>query len=321
MSNKILSWQPTCNLEALQQRAKLLQSIREFFAAKQVMEVETPTLSTTTIPDPHIASLTTAIFDQVYYLQTSPEFHMKRLLAAGSGSIYQICKAFRADEIGRFHNPEFTMLEWYRVDFNAEQLLAEIDAFLILLLNAKPAKYYSYQALFQNFLGIDPLVATAEELQHTATINQIIIQGLDLQNKDAWLNLLMSHCIEPKLNETNQPYFIYDFPLSQAALAKQSAKDARVAERFEVYMHGIELANGFHELTDAIEQRQRFEDYLSQREKLNLANLPMPESFLAALQHGLPACSGVALGIDRLLMIANHTNTIQQVIAFPTNIA
>lgn len=321
MKNNIASWRPSCDLSNLQIRAAFLTKIREFFAMRQVLEVETPILSTTTIPDPHIASLKTSIFDQTYYLQTSPEFHMKRLLAAGSGSIYQICKAFRADEIGRFHNPEFTMLEWYRVNFNAEQLLAEIDEFLIFLLDAKPAKYYSYQALFLNFLDIDPLIATAEELQHTATMNQITIQGLDLKDKDVWLNLLMSHCIEPKLNEANQPYFIYDFPLSQAALAKQSAKDARVAERFEVYMHGIELANGFHELTDPIEQRRRFEDYLSQREKLNLASLPIPEPFLAALQHGLPACSGVALGIDRLLMIANHAKNIQQVIAFPANIA
>lgn len=319
--NKITDWRPSCEIETLKIRANLLANIRKFFDARQVLEVETPILSSSTIPDPHIASLRTTIFDRTYYLQTSPEFHMKRLLAAGSGSIFQIAKAFRADEKGRYHNPEFTMLEWYRVDFNAEQLLAEINEFLIYLLKSKPAKYYSYQELFQKYLAIDPLVATVAELQHAATMNRITIQGLDLNDKDAWLNLLMSHCIEPRLNEHNQPYFIYDFPISQAALAKQSETDPRVAKRFEVYMHGIELANGFHELTDAIEQRHRFETYLAQRNILKMEPLPMPESFLAALQHGLPACSGVALGIDRLLMLINQAQTIQQVITFPTDLA
>lgn len=291
-------------------------NIRKFFSAKNVLEVETPILSNTTIPDPHIASLKTSLFDQTFYLQTSPEFHMKRLLAAGSGSIFQIGKAFRADELGRQHNPEFTMLEWYRIGFNAEQLMDEIDELLQYLIDAKPAQSYSYQQIFLSALEIDPLTATAPDLRNICDKQNIVIQGLDLNDKDGWLNLLMSHCIEPKLNEYKQPYFIFDFPISQAALAKQSKADSRVAERFEVYLHGMELANGFHELTDAVEQRQRFENYLLQRKKLGLEPIPMPENFLAALEHGLPECAGVALGIDRLLMIAAESASIQHMLAF-----
>lgn len=314
--NKKPAWQPSCNITALKKRAELLAKIRGFFADKNVLEVETPILSNTTIPDPLIASLKTAIFDQTYYLQTSPEFHMKRLLAAGSGSIFQIGKAFRADESGRLHNPEFTMLEWYRIGFDAKQLMDEIDELLHGILSTQSAIRYSYQQLFQLYLKFDPLVTTVKELQSIAKKNKLNLQGLEQINKDAWLNLLMSYCIEPQLNEKKQPYFIYDFPLSQAALARQSKHDPRVAERFEVYLHGTELANGFHELTDANEQRLRFVDYLIARQYLGLEQIPMPENFLAALESGLPDCAGVALGIDRLLMLAQECNSIEQVMSF-----
>ncbi len=314
-------WQPSCDLNALKNRATLLRNIRDFFTTQSVLEVETPLLSNTTISDPHITSLQTKIFEKIFYLQTSPEFHMKRLLAAGSGSIFQICKAFRADELGRQHNPEFTMLEWYRVGFNAQQLMDEIDALLQELIHIKKAHRYTYQEIFLSSLQIDPLTASVNELQNICSRQNIIVQGLDHDDKDAWLNLLMSHCIEPKLNEHKQPYFIYDFPISQAALAKQSNTDPRVAERFEVYLHGMELANGFNELTDVIEQRIRFENYLQQRKNLGLEMIPMPENFLAALQHGMPACAGVALGIDRLLMIENDIASIQRVLSFSIDIA
>jgi lysyl-tRNA synthetase class 2 len=310
------NWQPTATIEVLKKRAELMINIRKFFQKKNILEVETPVSSATTIPDPNIVSLKTTLLGKTYYLQTSPEFHMKRLLAAGSGCIYQISKAFRDDEISRIHNPEFTMLEWYRLNFNAHELMLEIDEFLQTLLNTKPAIYFSYENIFLKFLNINPLQASIFELSEKAEEHNITVQGLNDACKDTWLNLLMSHCIEPKLNEENQPYFIYDFPISQAALAKQSKQDPRVAERFEVYLHGMELANGFHELTDAFEQKHRFENYLKARSTLGMEAVPIPDNFLAALRHGFPACAGVALGIDRLVMLYCRKTRIREVISF-----
>lgn len=310
------NWQAIANFETLRKRAELISKIRTFFHERNVLEVETPILAKSTIPDPHIISLKTSVFGKNYFLQTSPEFHMKRLLAAGSGCIYQVSKAFRDDELGQHHNPEFTMLEWYRIGLTAKELMNEIDVLLKILLNTLTPIYLSYKEAFIKFLNINPLEASISELIKKVKEQNISVQDLDAFQKDDWLNLLMSYCIEPKLNEKNQPYFIYDFPISQAALAKQSDSDPRVAERFEVYINGLELANGFHELTDASEQRYRFERYLTARKESNLEHIPMPENFLAALQHGLPACSGVALGIDRLAMLYCETNTISEVLTF-----
>lgn len=314
------SWQPTAPLVNLKIRAQLLTKIRQFFAAREILEVETPLLCHSSITDPNIHSITANYspigkkISETLYLQTSPEFAMKRLLAAGSGSIYQICKAFRNGEYGSHHNPEFTMLEWYHSGFDHHQLMNEMDQLLSSILVSKPAEKISYQEVFLKHLQVDVFNCTKDQLrkcgfEHGLTIND------DLTG-DEWLNLLLAELIEPHLGK-GQPTFLYDFPASQAALARLNPKDQRIAHRFEVYIDGIELANGFYELGDAVEQRQRFERDLVNRTKLNLPQIPLDEYFLAALAHGFPDCAGVALGIDRLLMVITKAQCLKEVLAFP----
>lgn len=318
-------WQPTASIEILQQRAQLLKTIRDFFQNRGVLEVETPLISQSTITDPHLHSLTTALIypgstkSQCYYLQTSPEFHMKRLLAAGSGAIFQICKAFRNDESGRLHNAEFTMLEWYRPGYDHHRLMDEMDELLQLILQCPSAERISYRELFQKYLSIDIASATLNDLQIIAK-RQLGTLTFEDDNRDTWLNLLMSHCIEPQLGH-QQPCFIYNYPATQAALAKISQDENPVAERFEVYVKGVELANGFHELSDAIEQRRRFEKDNKQREELDLPIIPLDEYFLQALANGFPDCAGVALGVDRLLMLTAGESHIEKVLSFPVQSA
>lgn len=321
-------WNPTASPKNIKERADLLRQIRQFFYDRNILEVETPLLSQSTIPDPHIHSLTTKLFDKTYYLQTSPEFHMKRLLAyelGALGSIYQICKAFRDDEAGSQHNPEFTMLEWYRVGYDLKQFMQEMDEFLQTILQTKSAIKLSYQAVFLKYLDVDPLAISANELQQLVKEKNIEVIGLEDADKDTWLHLLMSHVIEPQLKHEYkatsqlQPVFIYDFPISQAALAKTDPENPLVAERFEVYCEGLELANGFHELTDAAEQRKRFMDDNEKRKALGIEEIPLDENFLQALEQGLPDCSGVALGIDRLLMLKLKAESIAEVINFPVD--
>jgi lysyl-tRNA synthetase class 2 len=298
----------------LRQRAKLLTKIREFFAERDILEVETPLLSHSSITDPNIQSFSARYYNENLYLQTSPEFAMKRLLAAGSGSIYQICKAFRNEQAGRQHNPEFTILEWYRVGFDHHALMAEMDEFLQFILHTNLAEKLTYKEIFEKYLQINPHEITKEELRNLAIKKGINdISGLDV---DDWLAILLTHLIEPELG-TDRPLFIYDFPASQAALAKINKNN--IAERFEVYIKGIEIANGFHELNDGAEQRRRFLADLKKRRELNLPDIPIDENFLAALDSGFPNCAGVALGIDRLLMLLMNTNSIKDVIIFPIN--
>lgn len=309
-------WQPSANLANLKLRAELLQTIRHFFAARHVLEVETPLLSHTTVTDVHLHSMEVSLANNIYYLQTSPEFAMKRLLAAGSGAIYQICKAFRLDEHGYLHNPEFTMLEWYRPDFDQQQLIDEIAALLQVCLGTPTTERMSYAETFQSHLGIDPHCATALQLQHCAS--KLAIQpvaGIDITDKDIWLQRLLSECIEPKLGIT-APLFVYDFPASQAALARVRPGSPPVAERFELYIQGIEIANGYHELTDATEQQRRFATDLAKRQQLGLPSIAADQRLLAALEQGLPACAGVALGFDRLLMLAAKAKRIEEVVSF-----
>ncbi|MCK4608677.1 MAG: EF-P lysine aminoacylase GenX [Gammaproteobacteria bacterium] len=293
---------------ALKSRAELLAKIRQFFVEREVLEVETPLLGASTIPDPNIHSFTSQYFNSALYLQTSPEFAMKRLLAAGSGSIYQICKAFRNEDCGKQHNPEFTMLEWYRVGFDHHQLMDEMDALLRYVLGGTPAERLTYAAMFEKFLQLDPHAASLAELQNCAVMHGI--NKVDNLERDDWLNLLLTHLIEPHLGK-ERPTFIYDYPASQAALAQINNG---VAERFEVYIDGLELANGFHELGDAKEQRARFEADLAKRRALNSPEIPLDEEFLAALASGFPACAGVALGIDRLLMVLLNTRDLKDVL-------
>ncbi len=318
------SWQPTASSENLRLRAQILTKIRAFFAARGVLEVETPLLCHATVTDLHLQSFSTAynpggnIAEETLYLQTSPEYAMKRLLAAGSGPIYQICKSFRNDgESGRCHNPEFTMLEWYRPGFSHHDLMTETDDLLQEILHTSKAERLSYAEAFQRYADIDPHNATAEHLKkQTIKLGISELENFESDDRDSWLQLLMAHFIEPKIGQ-EQPTFIYDFPITQAALARIRQDNPPVAERFEIYFKGMELANGFHELTDAKEQEQRFIKDLAKREKIAFPKVPIDYLFLAALQHGLPSCAGIALGIDRLMMLAMQAHTLDEVISFP----
>lgn len=275
-----------------------------------------------TITDPHLFSLQSTIqgagaaSNKTLYLQTSPEFAMKRLLAAGSGSIYQLCKAFRDDEFGTQHNPEFTMLEWYRLDFDHHALMDEVDELLQLILNSRPAQRKSYGDIFQHYLNIDPHQSTVTQLRQICQREGLIdLLELSIDDRDTWLQLLMMRIIEPNLG-VNSPTFIYDFPASQAALARLSATPIPVAHRFEVYINGMELANGFHELTDANLQRKRFMHDIERRKVLSRPSVPIDEKLLSALEHGLPNCAGVALGVDRLVMFKTKAKHIKEVLSF-----
>jgi len=317
----MVDWRPSAAPATLVIRARLLQRIRAFFQARDVLEVETPLLSRAAVTDPHIESFLVQdpLGGTPRYLHTSPEFAMKRLLAAGNGSIYQVCKVFRQGEASRQHNPEFSMLEWYRPGFNHQQLMSELDDLLRALLDGylplADTLRLTYLEAFQHYAGIDPFMASIPELQATVRQRGIEVIGLDQHHKDPWLDLLMTHVVEPAL-PPGGPVFIYDYPASQAALARIRQESPPVAERFELYFGGMELANGFHELTDAVEQRQRFTADLASREVNHLACVPLDERFLAALESGLPACAGVALGIDRLVMLAAGVKSISEVIAF-----
>ena len=302
-----MNWRPTASIDTLKQRATILENIRKFFAEKSILEVETPLLYEGAICNPYIESFKV----EERYLQTSPEFCMKRLLAAGSGSIYQICKAFRKEESGRLHSTEFTLLEWYHVDFDHHDLMKEVAELFQLILNCKSCDFMSYQTLFETTLKINPHTATKHTLENLAKKNNLEIA---LDNKDDWLNLLLTHLIEPTL-AFEKPCFIYDYPASQSALAKLSNTTPTVAERFEVYYKGIELGNGFHELNNAAEQRERFKKQLTTREA-NKQPLPsLDELFLESLNY-LPNCAGIAVGLDRLIMLATEIDTIEKVISF-----
>lgn len=314
------NWLPTASFENLRARSTIIKLIRDFFNERGVLEVETPLLCHTSVTDPFIQSIPAFINthannkEQQFYLQTSPEYAMKRLLAAGSGAIFQICKAFRQGDIGKIHNPEFTILEWYRIDYDHHQLMDEMDELLRLILKTSPAERITYKELFLSRLQVNPHTATLSDLKACARKNNITIINNEI-DRDTWLDLLRTHVIEPTLGQ-HQPVFIYDFPASQAALARIQTTNPPVASRFEVYFQGIELANGFHELQDVNEQRKRFEKNLVERTKLQLNILPIDELFLSALSHGLPDCAGVALGIDRLIMLAGNKNKLADVLSF-----
>lgn len=319
-----VAWRPTASIEMLQARARLLAGIRDFFQQTGVLEVETPVCSVHANTDPAIDSFVTlftgpgAAFGLPLYLHTSPEFPMKRLLAAGCGPIYQICKVFRDGEAGRLHNPEFSMLEWYRPGFDHHQLMDEV-ASLVQHVSGEslPVERLSYAEAFERELAANPHSCSELELQHLAISQQIAgAETLDLPDRDAWLDLLMSHCIEPGLG-VGGLCFIYDYPASQASLARVREDEYVVAERFELYMDGVELANGFHELSDASEQRRRFEMDQQKRVEQGKAEVPMDEWLLDALETGLPQCAGVALGVDRLLMRLTGATHIDEVLAFP----
>lgn len=304
----------------------MLARIREFFSRQNVLEVDTPVLSRAASTDPALVSFKTTYSgpgtakSELRYLHTSPEFPMKRLLAAGSGSIYQICKVFRDGENGARHNPEFTLLEWYRTGYDDRDLMGEVQQLLkdILadVMQVDPVKHWRYRELFLDVAGIDPFTATPAELRALLQSSyDVAAVGLSNDDNDAWLDLVMTHVIEPRLG--SGLVFISDYPASQAALARLRPGDPPVAARFEVYLDGIELANGFHELADAAEQQQRFDSELQRRRHAGIEAVKMDENLLSALYAGLPDCAGVALGLDRLLMLANTSKRVQDVLAFP----
>ena len=313
------NWQPSASLEAIKQRARMLKNIRAFFDARQVMEVETPLLASAGATDPHIESLQTVFRDQNYYLNTSPEYAMKRLLAANGTAIFQICKAFRDEELGPMHNPEFTMLEWYRPDFDMHQLMSEVEVLIQSLTedHLNSFERLSYGQVFEKYASLNPYQASAEDCRECALQHDIEQPvGLDEQ-RDEWLDWLLTQLVLPSL-ASDQFTFIYDYPSSQCALARLRVNDdgVVVASRFELFYGATELANGFHELTMVGEQRKRFQTENETRAAENKSAVKMDEYLLAALESGLPDCSGVALGLDRLLMALSARASIDEVLSF-----
>jgi lysyl-tRNA synthetase class 2 len=315
-------WRPTATFQALQLRARLNAGIRDFFANRGVLEVETPVLSRAGNSDPNIASFAlefsgrTDGAPRTRWLRTSPEFALKRMLAAGIGDCYELGRVFRDGEAGGRHNPEFTMLEWYRLGWDHQQLIDEtgelINAALALVDRRAPLVRIAWRDLYRQRLALDPITASDAELQQALGAVRIDPEGL---TRDDWLDLLLTHRLQPHF-PADGLLAVFDYPASQAALARVRPGNPPLAERFELYLGPLELANGYHELLDADEQRTRFERDLVVREARSAPRPPIDERLLGAMQSGLPACAGVALGVDRLLMAMLGTSRIADVLAF-----
>jgi len=330
-----MGWQPSASLATLRQRAKLLGTARSFFAERGLLEVETPALVQRAVTDPHLESIRVQLVQgKTHFLHTSPEFHMKRLLAAGAPDIWQLGKVFRGGEAGRHHEPEFTLIEWYRHDFTLDQMTsetcellaalaqeAELAGALRTISQGRPV-HWTYSDLFRETLGVDPLTARISDLQDCArsVLGTQVGPALCASLGDVttlWLDLLMSHVVSERLATTGIAV-ITGYPAAQAALARLDPTDPRVAERFEVFCRGIEVANGYRELTDAAEQGRRFRADQDYRTRLGQPDVVPDEHLLAALEHGLPDCAGVAVGFDRVLMVLLGLGTLQEAISFPT---
>ncbi|HEY3488445.1 MAG TPA: EF-P lysine aminoacylase EpmA [Gammaproteobacteria bacterium] len=317
-----MNWQPTAGFDTIRRRAKLLADIRHFFDERQVLEVTTPALSPAGTTDPNIQSITLNLRaspqQPLRYLHTSPELAMKRLLAAGSGPIYQLCTVFRDNPLGRFHRPEFTMLEWYRPGWQYHALIAEVLALIgaaaYEIKFAEPQRL-SYRELFRQYAGLDPVQATADDCRETCRRNDLPVAASMTADIDEWLDWILSALVAPRL-PTDRLTCVYDFPPTQAALARIRADSSPVAERFEIFWGALELANGFQELTNPEEQQRRFvQDNLKRRQK-GFPEIRIDEYFLAAMQAGLPESAGVALGVDRLLLAITGAGHIREVVAF-----
>ena len=323
----IPGWRPTADAAALYLRAGLYALVRQFFAARGVLEVETPILSQAGNTDPNIASFRTGFSGHVgagsreRWLRTSPEFPLKRLLASGVGDCYELGRVFRDGEAGRQHNPEFTMLEWYRVGWDHRQLMGETAelaaAALAMVGRTARIRETTYRDLFMDLLGIDPLLDSESVLR--AALDGIAIDPTGL-HRDDWLDLLLTHRIQPAFAR-DELLLVHDYPASQCALAKIRADDPPVAERFELYLGPVELANGYHELTDVAEQRARFKRDHGVRAQRGDPLPPLDEHLLAALEHGLPDCAGVALGVDRLLGAMLDADAISATLTFAFGLA
>lgn len=307
----------------LNRRAELLANVRRFFSVRDVLEVSTPILSAAAPTAPYLDSFSTQFLagnnGKTLYLHTSPEFAMKRLLAAGSGAIYQIATVFRNGELGRQHTPEFSMLEWYRPGFSLTELMAEVDALMQQVIGLPAAVIFPYGDLFLNYLQLDIHQSDDETLKQLA-LDRIAGLTADWKtDRDGWLELLMSEVIEPQLKALEMPVMVTEFPASQAQLAKieMNAEGHQVARRFELYAGGMELANGYDELCDSAELRQRFEQDNQLRQQQGKPQMPIDENLLAAMQSGLPQCSGVALGLDRLMMLHLDVSEVSMVQSIP----
>jgi len=317
------AWRPTANVDALRLRAAVLHAVRDYFARTGVLEVETPALVRAAVTDVHLESLRVvddaAAGAAAGFLQTSPEYAMKRLLCAGAPDIYQVCRVYRAGERGRRHNPEFTMIEWYRRGFDHHALMRDVDALvrsaLAPYLECGPSDFVTYGEAFDRALGVDPLHAPVVDLVDALErVGVALPESMrDTRERDDVLDLALGTVVAESFARERLT-FMYDFPASQAALAQVRGD---VAARFEAFWGPLELANGFHELGDAAEQRSRFEADSARRKQRGQPVRSPDERFLAALAHGLPACAGVALGFDRLVMVAAGARQIDQVIAFP----
>ncbi|MBV8803890.1 MAG: EF-P lysine aminoacylase GenX [Sinobacteraceae bacterium] len=316
----MVDWKPTAQRTMLQLRGALLAHARHFFADRGVLEVDTPIVVNAPVTDVHIHSARVQFADdpRTFFLHTSPEYAMKRLLAAGSGDIYQICHVVRGLERGRQHNAEFTLIEWYRVGYTLDRLMSEVDTLVRHLLGdvafSITSERLTYRDAFLRELRLDPLTASLEELAAAANT----VGFAQTAGRDELLELLIGAVIGPRLGR-DALTFIYDYPASQAALARLNPDDPRTALRFELYCRGVELANGFEELASAPEQRARFEHDNQERQRRGLPVHAIDDQLLAALESGLPPCAGVALGFDRTLMLAADAGHIDEVLAFPTD--
>jgi lysyl-tRNA synthetase class 2 len=311
-------WRPGTSDKTLRLRAALLARTREFFAARALLEVETPLIGANTVTDPHLDSLVTHLAgqDKNFFLQTSPEYHMKRLLAAGSGDIYQVCKVFRNGEAGRRHNPEFTMIEWYRLSLGYLELATEVCELLAVLLDkpdyAEP-EMLEYAEALERFAGLD--AGDYADGKLLAALNAHDVAVPDRTHGAALQDLVFSTLVAPQLGK-NKATVIYRYPAAQAALARLCRDDPGKAERFEVFCAGMELANGFQELTDAVEQEQRFSSDNKKRQRDKLPTIAADQRLIAALADGMPECAGVAVGFDRVVMLASGSSDIAEVMSF-----
>lgn len=302
--------------ELLRERATFIGAIRRFFSERNVLEVETPVLSTAATTDPYIDSFSTRTATGIpLYLQASPELFMKRLLSAGSGPIFQLAPAFRSEEASPLHNPEFMMLEWYRPDFTMEQLMDEVEDLVSNFVDLPSIERFTVAEAFQQVAGVDDLLSTnAQQLKERAVAMGLAsAEEMDL-DWNGWIDYFLALVVIPSLSHA--AFFLTHYPSSQAALARISPDDSRVAERFELMLNGIEIANGFRELTDAVEQRERFEKELGERAEEGMDIVPMDMKFIAAMEKGLPECSGVALGVERLMMVSMGKEHIKEVMPF-----
>jgi len=309
----------SASVESLKIRSDLLCAVRLFFLEREFVEVETPLLFEEVIPELYIEPVRVDHDGLPQWLQASPELHMKRLLVQGLEANFQVTRSFRGGERGPLHTPEFTILEWYRVGDGMHAGINLLDDLLQAILMTKPATRTSYAEAFKQHTGVDPHRATCEELASKAAELDIVVPAeMSTADRDEWLNLMLALKVEPELGRSN-PEILYDYPESQAALAKIALRDDgnRVAERFELYCQGVELANGYHELTDSRELRQRLVRVNEARAADGREPLPLPESLFAAMQEGLPACAGCALGFDRLVMLACGAESIDDVVSFP----